>query len=201
MNLTHEEDTTVLTPESIRATVEDRSMRRQQAVGEERHRVQMSGPNATAAREQATQSRDEPVARRVTEDAKRPTITLQSGAVVDAREAVSLWYRIDALLTVAPEHFRSLLALAEGRIGNADSSHFEHLLADGFLEDDRRTIRQVVQEVIRNSYQDTKEGPVISPLRLQSEDDHPVAEQALREIDRWVNDIRSGRDDNDRSPD
>ena len=62
------------------------------------------------------------------------------------------------------------------------------------------TIRPVVQAVILNSYEETQEGPVIAPLRLQSEADRPVAEQALGERDRWVLDFLSGNDDKGRSP-
>jgi hypothetical protein len=155
---------------------------------------------ATKAREQASQPKGAPDARTVTEDAQRPTITLKTGVVVDAREAASVWRELDALLTVDPDEFRTLLALAEGRVADANPQHFESLWADAFLEMDHRTIRPVVQGVMVNSYENTSEGPVICPLRLQNESDRPIAEKALAKLDQWVRDYVRDKKNKGRSP-
>lgn len=166
---------------------------------EGRLHTQEAAQEGSKAREQASRSQGGPDTRTVTEDARRPTITLKSGAVVDARKAAAVWRELDAMLTVDPDEFRSLLALAQGRLGDADPQHFESLWADDFLEMDRRTIQPEVQEVLLNSYEETREGPVITPLRLQSEADRPIAEEALRQCDQWVRDFLSGKDDQERS--
>jgi hypothetical protein len=137
----------------------------------------------------------------VTEDAKRPTITLKTGAVVDAGEAAALWRELSAILTVNPDEFQSLLALAEGRLSDVNPSHFDEMWADALVENDRRTIRPVVQAVLLNSYEPTAEGPVIAPLRLQNETDRPVAEQALQQCDQRVRDLAFGKQSKGRSPD
>jgi hypothetical protein len=117
----------------------------------------------------------------MTEEASRPTITLLTGAVVDAREAAGTWKRLSSLLTVNPARFRTLLALVQNRPADADPGHFECLWADGFLHKDRRTLNPVTLGVFLNSYEETKEGPLICPLRLQNENDRLVAERALAE--------------------
>src|SRR5262249_36563728 len=99
------------------------------------------------------------------------------------------------------DQFRSLQALEQGQPGDADSKHFDWLWGHGFLEKDRRTIRSDAAAVLRNSFEETKEGPVIAPLRLMSERDRPIPGQALRECDVWVHDFLSGKDNQDRSPD
>src|SRR5262249_25089095 len=137
-----------------------------------------------ATREQDTRPRGRPEAGSLTEETNRPTITLQSGAVVDAREAAGIWRYLAALLGVNPDRFRSLLALAQGRPADADPGHFELLDADYYLEKDQRTIRPPVQAVLLNSFVNGPEGPIIAPLRLQSEADRPVAEAGLARHDK-----------------
>jgi len=135
----------------------------------------------------------------LTQDDNLPQIRLKSGATVGAREAAAVWRDLAALLTVDPDDFRSLLALAQDRPGDADQRHLKSLRAGYFLENDSRTIRPVVRQVLLNSFELTPEGPVIAPLRLKDAADRPVAEQALKERDKWVRDFASGSKDKDRS--
>ncbi len=129
-------------------------------------------------------------------DREKPQITLANGAVVEARPAVAAWERLGTLLATAPDEFRSLLALAEGRGSDADPQHFESLWASYLLENDVRTIRPVVRDVLLNSYVVTEEGPIVAPLRLQSAGDLPGAEWAQRTIDQLRRDVLFGRKDN-----
>ena len=169
--------------------------------GRHLHRA-VAAEEATTAREQAIPSRGGPEAETVTEEGQRPTITLKNGAVVDVREAAAVWRDLAAVLETDPDEFRSLLALVQGRPADVNPRHFDELWADAFLENDLRTIRPVVREVLLNSYEaDTGEGSVIAPLRLQDEADRPVAEKALAQRDQWVRDFASGKKDWGRSPD
>src|SRR5262245_43559019 len=111
-----------------------------------RRPTQPAEKEETRAREQAGQSQGRLDAEKVAKDAKRPTIALKTGAVVDAREAAAIWRRLAAVLHVNPDEFRSLLALAQGRPGDANPRHFESLWSGYFLEMDQRTIRPVVGE-------------------------------------------------------
>jgi hypothetical protein len=123
----------------------------------------------------------------VTENAKRPTITLKNGALVEARQAVAVLEDLDTLLTNAPDEFQTLLALAQGRDADANPQHFKSLRAHTFLDwHDGRTIQPLVRDVLLNSFEMTPEGPVIVPLRLQDAADLPAAEQAQAELDRWT---------------
>jgi hypothetical protein len=131
----------------------------------------------------------------LTKEGERPHVTLATGAVVDAREAAGVWRELSFLLTIHPDRFRSLLALAQDRPGEADARHLDELWADWFLDRDRRTIRPAVRQVLLNSYQDTREGPVIAPLRLHDEADRPVAEQALQQHDQLVWNLLFRRED------
>ena len=156
---------------------------------------------ATAEREQATRPRVELETGTLTGKPNRPQITLSNGAIVDAREAVVIveWLRVT--LARRPDEFQSLLALAEGRLQDANPRHFEELWARAFLTNDR-TIEPTVREVLLNCYQITPEGPVVVPLRLKDAADLPAAAEAQRGSDRFLRDILRGRiDDHDRSPD
>ena len=153
------------------------------------------------AREQAARPAGGPVAGTVTEDGKRPTITLRSGTIGDAREAAAVWRDLGTLLAVDPSEFRTLLALSQNCLADADPKHFDQLWANDFLEMDRRTIQPAVHAVLLNSYEDTREGPVIAPLRLQDEADRPVAEAALAQRDQWVRHFATGKRGKGRSPD
>lgn len=138
-------------------------------------------------REQGAQSQGRLDAGAVTENANRTTITLQNGAVVEARQAAAVLQDLDTLLTNAPDEFASLLALAQGRDADANPDHFKSLRAHAFLDwHDGRTIQPLVRDVLLNSFQQTSEGPVIAPLRLQDAADLPAAEQAQAELDRWT---------------
>ena len=165
-------------------------------------RAEAAGQEGTTTRGQASRPQGGLDAGTVKQEkGQRPEITLADGIVVDAREAAGVWRDLAALLTVNPDEFRSLLALAQGRPGDADPSHFESLWAGDFLEMDQRTIQPVARSVLLNSYEDTREGPVIAPLRLQDEADRLVAEQALAQRDQWQRDFLFGREDKGRSPD
>jgi hypothetical protein len=139
---------------------------------------------ATKAREQASRLRGGPDAVIATEDVKRPTITLKTGAVVDARQAVATVEQLRALHSVDPDEFQTLLALGEGRAGDANPEHFHELWLSYLLEKDERTIQPIVRDVLLNCYlPDTLEGPVVGPLRLQSAADLPVAERAQEQLE------------------
>jgi hypothetical protein len=133
----------------------------------------------------------------LTEESKKPQITLKNGGQVEAEEAGMTWIRLGQLLETAPDQFRSLLALAEGRPGDADKRHFQPLWGRFLLEQDHRTVPPLVRAVLQNCYQNTPEGPVITPLRLQHAADKTVAEQVLRERARRLLDFIYGPDDTD----
>jgi hypothetical protein len=128
----------------------------------------------------------------VTEEPKRPTLTLKSGAVVDALEGVAVAQDLQVFTARHPDQLRTLLALAEGRVGDANPEHFRALRIEYYLEKDERTVRPVVREVLLNCYQETPEGPVIAPLRLASAADLPGATHAEAELERRLRDLLSG---------
>jgi hypothetical protein len=162
----------------------DPILRGSRASREWRRRQQAAAHQTIIAREQASRSQGGPDAGKLTEDAKRPTITLKTGAVVDARQAVGEHQALETLLTNAPDEFQSLLALAQGRPADANPKHFQSLRAHTFLDwDDGRTITPLARDVLLNSFEMTREGPVIAPLRLQDAADLPAAEQAQGELD------------------
>jgi hypothetical protein len=171
----------------------DRTPRRPRAGEAERRRAQAAAQEATIAREQAGQPEGGPDAGTVTEDAHLPKITLKTGDPVDARAAVAILDQLRAYLAVHPEEFRSLLALAEGRPGDADPGHFQSLHRHAFMEDDGRSISPEVRSVLLNSYVVLREGPVLVPLRLQNEADRAVAEEAQKQLDRWYQRVLFGR--------
>jgi hypothetical protein len=158
----------------------------------------VAAQEATIARDQATRVRVGPEIGTLTEKDDLPQIRLKTGATVGAREAAAIWRSLGALLAVDPDEFGSLLALAQDRPGDADQRHFKSLRADAFLQDDH-SVDPVVRDVLLNSFELTPEGPVISPLRLQNAADRPIAEQALRERDEWVQNFAGGGKGTDRS--
>jgi hypothetical protein len=151
---------------------------------------------ATIAREHATHSQGEPETETLTEKGKRPQITLKNGAVVDARQAVAMVQQLQTALELYPDEFRSLLAMAEGRPGDADPRHFEALWARAFLENDH-SIDPMLRDVLLNCYEVTREGPVVVPLRLQDAADLSAAKRAQREYDQQFRDMLRGRDDDE----
>lgn len=157
----------------------DRKKWPSQAGREASRRPLAAGEEATTAREQATRPQGEPGSGTLTEVGGRPQITLENGAVVDAQEAAHAWRDMQALLAGDPEEFRALLALAQGRLGEADPRHLKSLRAGAWVEKECDRIRPVVGEVLLNSYTGTSEGAVIGPLRLRTAADRPVGEQAL----------------------
>jgi hypothetical protein len=177
----------------------DRKNRRSQA-GRSGRGTETTAPEATIDRKQVTSPRGRPGTETLTEQDKRPHITLENGAVVDAREAAAVWRDLDALQAVDPDEFRSLLALAQGRPSDADPQHFKSLRSDDLLKDDH-SINPIAREVLLNTYKITHDGPVIVPLRLRDEADRSVAEQALAECDQFVRDVAFGRKGKDRSRD
>src|SRR5207244_2180385 len=80
--------------------------------------------HGTLAREQVARAGSGPEVGGMTKEDKRPTITLKSGAIVDARAAVAIVQQLRVTLSLHPDQFHSLLALAEGRPGDADPRHF-----------------------------------------------------------------------------
>jgi hypothetical protein len=155
----------------------------------------------TTAREQAARMRAGPETGTLTKKGKRPQITLKNGAVVDARQAVTIVEHLQLALASHPEEFKSLLAIAEGRTKDADPRHFEELKACAFLQNDH-SIRPMVRDVLLNCYQITPEGPVVVPLRLKDPSDLPAAEEAQRQSDQFLRNIlRRRKDCDDRSPD
>jgi hypothetical protein len=129
--------------------------------------------------------------------AKRPTITLKNGAEVNARAAVAIVQQLQVNLALHPDQFQTLLALAEGRAAQADPQHFQALWADDFLEKDERTIRPEVRDVLLNCYENTPEGAVVVPLRLQSEADLPAAKHAQEQLDRQLRNLLPGDEGKD----
>jgi hypothetical protein len=159
----------------------DRTHRRSLAGGRGR-RTETAAQGATSCRDQAKCPQGMPGAEIVTEKDDQSKITLKDGSIVPARQAVGIREGLDTLLTLAPDEFRSLLALATGRPAEADPRHFESLWAEGFLEDDR-SIDPVVRDVLLNSYATTREGRVIALMRLHEAADRPAAEQAQEHHD------------------
>lgn len=155
----------------------------------------------TTAREQATSRKGASETGTLTEKGNRPQITLKNGAVVDARQAVTIVEQLQDALEAEPDAFKSLLALAEGRSQDADPRHFEDLWAEGFLNNDH-SIEPIVRDVLQNCLHVTSEGTVIVPLRLQDGADLPAAQQAQQDSDQFLRDILNRRKgSNDRSPD
>jgi hypothetical protein len=122
------------------------------------------------------------------------TIKLASGAIVDARQAIGAWDRLQMLQMVAPAEFRSLVALAQDRTADASPEHFTSLCSRLLLEEDLRTIRPMVKEVLQNSYLVTDEGPVIAPLRLYDAAELPSAEWAKARRDNKLHNFLFGKD-------
>ena len=113
---------------------------------------------------------------------KRSEITLSDGSPVPARRAVGIRAALDVLLEVAPDEFRSLLALAMDRREHADPRHFESLRAHAFLRRDD-LVDPVVRAVLVNSYAASQEGPVIAPLRLRDARHKAAATQAQEQFE------------------
>jgi hypothetical protein len=116
---------------------------------------------------------------------EKPRLTLKSGAVLNAREAIAIWEDLEFLLDDNPAEFLSLLALAQDRPSDADPKHLESLQADTLIGKDNM-IDPLVRDVLLNSFELTKEGPVITPLRLLDEANLPIAQQGEKELHRWV---------------
>ena len=167
--------------------------------GREGNHNALAPVDITIGREQETGKGVRPETVTLTEKGETPQITLKNGAVVDAREAAAVWRDLAALLTVDPDEFRTLLALAQDRPSDADERHFKSLRSSYFLEKDCRTIRSVVRAVTLNSFEHSDEGPLIVPLRLQNAADKPIAERALNERDEWVRNFATSREETDRS--
>jgi hypothetical protein len=157
--------------------------------------------DVTRVREQAAPDRGELGTGTLTEKSNKPQITLRNGAVVDARQAVTIVEQLQVTLEADPEEFKTLLALAEGRTQDADPRHFEELWAQAFLNNDH-SIKPIVRDVLLNCHQITPEGPVVVPLRLKDAADLPAAQRAQRESDQFLRDILHRRKSSDeRSPD
>ena len=113
------------------------------------------------------------------------------------REAVAVVQDLQLQLEHHPDQFQTLLALAEGRAGDVDPRHFHALRVEYYLEKDERTIRPVVRDILLNCYEVTSEGPVVAPLRLQSEADRPAAKHAQEQLDRQLRNLLSGDEGKD----
>lgn len=139
---------------------------------------QRESREVTPTREQATHAEREPSIGTVTQEkGKQPTITLQDGSVVDAYLAVNEWNRLRDIVQPNAAEFLSLLALAQGRPGDADPRHFETLAAFSFLNERDHAIAPLTRAVLLNSFALTNAGPIIVPLRLKSAVDKAVAEE------------------------
>jgi hypothetical protein len=160
------------------------------------HDDRAAAAEVTTTREQAPRVHGELETGTLTDKGKRSKITLRNGAVVDARQAVTIADQLQDALEDNYEEFKTLLALAEGRVQDADPQHFEELKANAFLENDN-SIDPMVRDILLNCYQVTPEGPVVVSLRLKDAADLPAAQKAQRESDQFLRDILDRSKGND----
>jgi hypothetical protein len=142
------------------------------------------------------------------EEAKRPTITLQDGSVVDAEKAVLDWELLESMMRPErevqdrQEHFvppkrhelmRSLIALAVGRRGDVDPRHVEELAsvlvldspidpATGRIDPLKLTLEPETVTVLRNCVTRVDGALRSGALRFNSAADRVIAEKVRAEV-------------------
>jgi hypothetical protein len=105
-------------------------------------------------------------------------VTLADGSVEGAASAAMCY---DSMRSLAPEFFRSLVALVQGRRKDADRRHFRDLVGAGMIEDNT-SVPPDVRRLVLNSLVETAAGPELGELRFKSEADR---ERFAVEWARW----------------
>ncbi len=164
----------------------DRKHRRSRS-GRTRPHAESVMREATIGRGQVSRQHGVSGTGKMTGNGTRPTITLKDGSVIEAWLAATVWEQLkDLLREEPPEVFQSLLALAQGREGDANPQHLGTLAVSLFVNEGDHSIDPVVQSVLLNSYVTADTGPGIAPLRLMSAADKVVAEEALAQLHQQV---------------
>ena len=94
------------------------------------------------------------------------TVLLKNGALISTELALILLSGLRSLLENEPEHFKTLLAVANGDKQRIDQESTTVLRSQSFLDEDN-CILQSMRDVLLSAYQETKEGPIVgNPFRL-----------------------------------
>lgn len=125
-------------------------------------------------------------------------ITLRNGARVNLRHALIELRRLRRLQEMHPEHFEALRQLVHAEARSVSHQSREYLRTHGNILPDG-TVRPIVQAVLLSSCSNTPEGAVlVPPFANPSEADRHAIDRIQQgidaEIDRTLNDLRSGHD-------
>jgi hypothetical protein len=111
------------------------------------------------------------------QEERRKILPLKNGGQIEAAFGLAGWRSLEHLLEQSPQNFRALLAIAEGRPGDADAQSIAHLSDSLFLRPDG-SLEPGMRDVLLSSHTVTSEGSVlVNPFRLDTSDQAHTLEQ------------------------
>ncbi len=129
------------------------------------------------------------------ETAGWPVVRLKNGQELDAARALTFWEALQLLHQRHPNHFQTLLALAEGRRKDVQQEHLP-LLRQSLLLGADREILPPVQAVLLAAYLPAPNGEGIvlrSPIHFASKDEARAIEELDEKADkRFIRELFKG---------
>ncbi len=125
---------------------------------------------------------------------ERPGLTLplkHGGRRVNVRSALVGLDFLNALWKVRPQHFTTLLLLAQGKaqVHDQDPEIIAYLSESGFLQKDAR-LKPELTDVLLSAYREGKEGPYLgNPFQAQNRSDQVLVDQAEEQIRATYNEL------------